>query len=91
MKFFKPEDFDSWSSADPRINITGLMASIANAKLEREGKIVEGNESFGEWHLKSNSCHVGKIVTQKALLIGIEKIEPEHKHVWICACGEKHD
>ena len=98
MKFFKPEDF-------PDTGAYALEAAHrANAKLERDGKVVYGKrnsngivEELGERHLEHTDTH-------KALLICIEPIEvckhpPEKiKHDlrylpgwegFICECGAK--
>ena len=81
MNFFKPEDFDSWTSAHPQANITGLMAGIANAKLERESQILysyfpDSGHFIPNWISDKSMFHKG-IVTHKALLINIEPNEIE--------------
>lgn len=75
MKFFKPEDFYK----DECIHCVEdgfRIAALANAQLEREGKVVYGNELH--WTLKQYSSD-----TRKALLINIEPVEkcahPESK------------
>ncbi len=75
MKFFKPEDFIEPGAG--QFLLTGeMLASLANAKLEREGRVVysqdDGQFATGKWMEKicSESRH-----SNKALLINIEPIE----------------
>lgn len=68
MKFFKPEDFQDIDSKNDREE----AAESANAKLEREGKVVYSKDPFEKstWtHTLYNHSNT------KALLINIEKIE----------------
>lgn len=84
MKFFKPEDFeDNYASAAQSI------ASLANAKLEREGKIINFEKDY-----LNNLFYDGKnkktFFISKALVINIEPIgrceHPRDKVRWI-ECG----
>lgn len=73
MKFFKPEDFPY--DAHPDEKVDEWAAKHANAKLEREGKVVFGhnqNES-GISHNWTRIKNEGHNLT--ALLINIEPIE----------------
>src|SRR5258706_11357189 len=82
MGFFKSEDFDCIGGGNM---VKENAAHVANAKLEREGKVVWSNSPqaiisnhYQPW------CNVELATkTHKALLIGIEKIEkckhPEDK------------
>jgi hypothetical protein len=111
MKFFKPEDF-KFSDGPPKtfqymVNDSVSIeeaARVANAKLEREGKVVYTNvHKLNLTWYESNSC---KEDTHKALLINIEPIEtckhPKEKVCsirnimnaneiicWKCECGAK--
>jgi len=100
MKFFKPSDF-AGSGHEP---FAQYAADEANAKLEREGKVVCGYESIKTWdQVKPDYSN-----THKALLINIEPIEkcthPSEKvgpytsmdvlnnkaeHYFRCECGAK--
>lgn len=80
MKFFKPEDFEL-VYAHPAADIKGLMADLANDKLERDGVRVYGNiarydypTSFSKSQLDNNT-HTG-------LLVNIESIPQitQHEH-----------
>lgn len=74
MKFFKPEDFDSYHSYPAQMNATAVMANIANGKLEREGKIVYSNEAGFTWRPSDESRD------KQAILINIQQLEKcEHK------------
>lgn len=96
MKFFKPEDFlpgndfykITWDDV-----VRKQLADRANAKLEREGKVVFGIPGADLWEeaLYSSSTHT-------AVLINIEPIEkcthPAEKVVqttidFQCPCGAK--
>lgn len=96
MKFFKPEDFEiiiGWTN----IEACKDVALIANAKLEREGKVVFGaNKWWRELELTNQEP------SHKALLINIEAIEkcshpiekirandPNVIHGFVCLCGAK--
>lgn len=95
MNFFKPEDLDNGliCNAGPDSCI-GQATKMANAKLDREGKVVyslDASKWSGHWaEDKKNLTY--ELASHKALLINIKKIEPEHKHEWVCNCGSvKHD
>lgn len=86
MKFFKPSDFKNevpqhFDKLAPSEQFE-LMANIANAKLERDGKVVytmaDGPNDFlyaDEIRFKSCSESAQKACKSKALLINIEPIE----------------
>ena len=98
MNFFKPEDFKH-SSNSPLISSDA--ADIANAKLEREGKVVYGyqHDYDEEWVFHSNESPEEH--THKALLINIEpiakcehpkekvKLEGTPPIAFYCECGVK--
>lgn len=105
MKFFDMTDFsDLWiTSGGMSIYPTPMgVAEKANAKLEREGKIVWAYD-ISKGHLWWTDPQDDGIKNYKALLIGIEKIEvckhPAEKVSWInfqgshhgygCECGAK--
>lgn len=55
MKFFKPEDFDYYKGIHSFNLKSDQLAAIANAKLEREGKIVfQQEENKNVWQEYSN-------------------------------------
>lgn len=88
-RFFKEGDFEPCrkSRSHGYVVTTKEAAEYANAKLLEEGRVVYGSSSddytFGLGKDKQDK--------EQALLICIEPLEPEHKHVWVCSCGEKHD
>lgn len=72
MKFFKPSDFDGQITATEKNSLVNI-ADAANAKLEREGKVVKGSfdgsyvDGFNDWPYPDvSNC--------KALLINIEPL-----------------
>src|ERR1019366_7203771 len=69
MKFFKPEDFPT-TYRNHGLRDPEECAEIANAKLEREGKIVYSNEAAFTWRFSDES------IEHRAILINIENIEP---------------
>lgn len=76
MKFFRPEDFNGLCN----YSYPAFAADMANAKLEREGKIVYGSPN-GRSHTfvpgiiwNTHDDKTGRD-THKALLINIEPIE----------------
>lgn len=84
MKFFKPEDFEGRHHVDAGVSgyVIGdgtakVCADLANAKLEREGKVVTSQQNrSGDWTSwktwpNENATHE----THKALLIAIEPFE----------------
>lgn len=95
MKFFKPEDF----GGDSEFTGQGkYWADLANAKLEREGKVLYEENNYWYWF------SVPKNPTRKALLINIEEISRcDHSKekvgytvgpqlgpaVYTCMCGAK--
>jgi len=101
MKFFKSEDFLHaahlpFTSSD--------AADLANAKLEREGRIVYGRDSYCAWGETESQFETAignqDKCNQKAFLINIEHIEEcEHatyrvgptstQGIFICNCGAK--
>jgi hypothetical protein len=96
MKFFKPEDFEAYYLMDPRANTTGALASMANAKLEKEAQVVYGN--FGiNGH--NEITHPDRNPAHKALLLNIESVNlckhpkekiiyyDEYSQFWQCECG----
>jgi hypothetical protein len=68
MKFFKPEDF-AGSGYDPEF-FPEYATNVANAKLEREGRVVYSKRHGNIWELGQHEDD-----TVKALLINIEPIE----------------
>lgn len=93
MKFFITEDFDLVLS-NRSLEVLDSVVKIANAKLERKGKIVynyRNNLEYGWFDTSTSSSH-------KALLINIETIEkcahpPEKIQTvsiveWQCECGK---
>lgn len=80
MKFFNPEDFNPTnSSLYMDMKKAKEAADIANAKLEREGKVVYARQygvgKFDSWSDSGfRSEHEGQC-NVKALLINIEPIE----------------
>lgn len=83
MKFFNPEDFVL--SAHPEIPtdkwVQMTVASIANAKLEREGKVVyKINNGYQLSWNENPLTSLGGEGSLKALLICIEPIE-KCKHI----------
>lgn len=80
--FFTPEDFEDKHNPLSYMNaLSDKVASIANAKLLSEGKVMFGVMGESRWHFYSSQQIPGKTPqdTHKALLINIEKIE-ECKH-----------
>lgn len=80
MEFFKREDFESYGAGDPRADVFGVMAGLANDKLEREGKVVYGGmNTTSDGKTNSEPFFIMRIDkyyrTHKALLINIEPIE----------------
>lgn len=73
MKFFKPEDFNY----DNPIGIYSYekMAELANAKLEREGKVMRNTSINGDVFNQGWSTARTYGDTHQALLINIEPIE----------------
>ena len=72
MKFFKPEDFQV---ALGEYGMGLQAANLANAKLEREGKVVY-QYNKGPWSQTSLESFTGiKEQDHRALLINIEPIE----------------
>lgn len=96
---FKPEDFECVLPADS-MSIERIQISVAaNAKLvnyiKEHGKEVF-LENYPNQELPSRTwreTYCDFTPKHKAILINVEKIEPiqkEHKHEWVCSCGEKH-
>lgn len=79
MKFFKPEDFDIEYKEDTLISHKEWAANLANAKLEREGKVVYNHHgpstNFNEHPVWISKGWQDGDSTHKALLICIEPIE----------------
>jgi hypothetical protein len=78
MKFFKPEDFEKVMNygrgkETTLSQILSELSDAANAKLEREGKVVYGILADGKDTMWDENTHQYK--TGKALLINIEPIE----------------
>lgn len=102
IKFFNAEDFAY--SFEGRLTST-MARDLANAKLEREGRVVYGGKFClgGEWSFVSHNNVPPKTNTHKALLINIEPIEqckhPAQKVIGMqgpgliaefkCECGVK--
>jgi len=79
MKFFKSEDFDSSTLFDTLPKYI-REAAIANAKLEREGKVVFGKLNISNKMDEFGERNLDKTDTHQALLINIKPIE-KCKHV----------
>lgn len=73
MKFFKPEDF---LDLDSKAHWLSDISDIANAKLEREGVRVYGDDT----QLYSWTSQKLPKDTHQALLVGIEEL-PKKEHV----------
>lgn len=99
MKFFTPEDFEPCSQT---LTAAG-MADRANTKIEKEGRVVYGDESY-QTNLSNWDCQSDETTTHKALLICVEPIEkcthPNEKVniktggletplIFKCECGAK--
>lgn len=76
MSIFKPEDFYTTYAETPLTREEQcFVANLANAKLEREGKVVYGKyKNDSHWEIIFSDC-VATSDTHKALIINIEKIE----------------
>lgn len=93
MKFFTAEDFFPYFSLHPNTNMTGAMAKLANAKLEKEARVVYRPEDATEVWIDNEKDKP----THRALLINIEIIAKcEHKNtvikshmfgLYVCECG----
>lgn len=75
MKFFSPDDFKDENISDFSRSAIGsdgriTAAQLANAKLERDGKVVYGENNIWNWTERKT-----KSDSHKALLINIESIE----------------
>lgn len=71
MNFFKPKDFEL-VKIYPHEEALISIANLANAKLERKGKVVYASDlSVVEWYSETPEFKP----THKALLINIEPIE----------------
>lgn len=70
MKFFKKEDFSYEGSWDVGVD---EAADIANAKLEREGRVVTGWKDEGKYCFHESRFE-GDIRTHTAILINIKEI-----------------
>lgn len=79
MSFFKPKDFEGLGP------ITFEAARIANAKLEREAKVVYGIQ--GKYYPMNMHPNQNTDDTHKALLLNIEPIN-QHKCPTEFVCGD---
>lgn len=84
MEFFKPEDFE-----DGGLISASCAAGRANAKLEKEGRVVYGNFYKGKFTTGWCSAESDKWKIEKAILVNIEKISepcthPKEKIKFLC-------
>lgn len=81
MKFFKPDDFILLNkSLCPNASVRIMLAECANAKLEKDGRVVYGNFYKGKFATGWCSAESDKWKIEKAILVNIESISEPCTH-----------